>query len=339
MNVLLIKMSSLGDIIHTLPALTDAARMRPELRFDWVVEESFAEIPGWHSQVDRVIPIALRRWRKKPWKLWRGQEWHAFREALQAREYDYVLDAQGLLKSAWIAWQAKGPRYGLNRDSAREPFAAHFYQHRLHVPRGEHAVIRVRQLFAQTFDYALPETLDYGLSSEDHSAEETTPRLLFFHGTTWRSKHWPEPYWAELALLAAQAGYVVRLPWGTPAEQERAARLAAQHPNIQQLPSTCLGDIVNELRHARAAVGVDTGLVHLAAALNVPSLSLYGATHPGLTGSFGAGQVHLRANFPCAPCLKRICDYHGPGQQQPACFGTLPPQLVWARLQDLISNL
>ena len=139
MRVLLVKTSSLGDVIHALPALTDAARAIPGITFDWVVEEGFAEIPTWHPSVGNVIPVAIRRWRKNLWETIKSGEWRRFKQRLRAEKYDLVIDAQGLLKSALLTRYVKAPVAGFDRDSAREPLASRFYQRRLAVARGQHA--------------------------------------------------------------------------------------------------------------------------------------------------------------------------------------------------------
>ena len=200
MRVLLIKTSSLGDVIHALPALTDAARAIPGIKFDWVVEEGFAEIPTWHPAVDKVIPVAIRRWRKNLWQTIRSGEWKRFKQSVRATRYDLVIDAQGLLKSAWLTRYVKAPVAGLDKSSAREPIAARFYNRRLAVARGQHAVERVRQLFAIALGYDLPKGLgDYGLNVERLvELPRKNPYVLFLHGTTWDTKHWPEAYWREL---------------------------------------------------------------------------------------------------------------------------------------------
>ncbi|MAL35291.1 MAG: lipopolysaccharide heptosyltransferase I, partial [Pseudomonas sp.] len=164
MRVLLVKTSSLGDVIHTLPALTDAQRAIPGIQFDWVVEEGFAEIPAWHPAVAQVIPVAIRRWRKHPLQTLRTGEWRRFKARLRETHYDLVIDAQGLLKSAWLTRYVKAPVAGLDRDSIREPLASRFYDRRYAVPRERHALERVRQLFAQALGYSIPEMIaDYGL--------------------------------------------------------------------------------------------------------------------------------------------------------------------------------
>lgn len=235
MRVLVIKTSSLGDVIHALPALTDAARAIPGIRFDWVVEEGFAEIPTWHPAVDKVIPVAIRRWRKNIWQTLKSGEWRRFKQQVQSTKYDLVIDAQGLLKSAWLTRYVRAPIAGFDKHSAREPMAARFYSRRLAVARGQHAVERLRQLFAVALGYDLPKGLgDYGLSTEKLlGLPPKKPFVLLLHGTTWDTKHWPEAYWRELAERMGRLGVDVKLPWGNAAEKARAERLAQGLQNAE----------------------------------------------------------------------------------------------------------
>lgn len=349
MRVLLIKTSSLGDVIHSLPALTDAQRAIPGIRFDWVVEEGFAEIPTWHPAVERVIPVALRRWRRNLWQTWRSGEWQQFKARLAERDYDLVLDAQGLVKSAFLTRYVPAPVAGLDRASAREPLASRFYDRGYSVPWGMHAVERLRQLFAQALGYPLPaETGDYALERQRLLAgRDGEPYLLLLHGTTWTTKHWPERYWRELAELLGAQGWAIRLPWGNAEEKARAERIAAGLAHVTVLPKLNLAGVATELAGARACVAVDTGLGHLAAALDVPTISLYGPTNPGFTGAYGRGQVHLASDFPCAPCLKRVCAYQPTAEdrqrfdlasEQPLCFTRLNPARVAAELAALLPS-
>jgi len=333
MRVLVIKTSSLGDVIHTLPALTDAARALPGIRFDWVVEEAFAPIPAWHGAVTQVIPVALRRWRRQLLTRRTRHEWRRFREHLQRADYDRVIDAQGLLKSAVLTRLANGTRHGLDRLSAREPLAALAYQVSHAVPSGQHAIERVRQLFAAALDYPAPvNELDYGIYTGDPGDE--TPRLVFLHATSWPSKHWPEAYWVRLIELATAAGYAVLLPWGSADELARAQRLGAVSALVEVPPAMDLNELAGRFASARGAVAVDTGLGHLAAAFSLPTVSLYGATDAALTGARGRYQSRLQAGFECAPCLQRQCSYTGAAEVQPACYASLPPEVVWAALQQ-----
>jgi len=346
-RVLLVKTSSLGDVIHALPALTDAARAIPGITFDWVVEEGFAEIPTWHPAVGKVIPVAIRRWRKNIWQTIKSGEWRRFKQSLRAEKYDLVIDAQGLVKSAWLTRYVNAPVAGLDKNSAREPLASRFYQRRLAVARGQHAVERLRQLFAVALGYDLPKGLgDYGLDVERLiELPRNKPYVLFLHGTTWDTKHWPELYWRDLALRMADKGVEVRLPWGNPAEKARAERIANGLSNAVVLPKLNLAGVARVLASASACVAVDTGLGHLAAALDVPTISLFGPTNPGLTGAYGKVQIHLASDFPCAPCLQKKCTYQPTAQDQqrfdlknewPLCFTRLNPERVASRLSTLL---
>ena len=329
MRVLLIKTSSLGDVVHTLPAVTDAQRAVPGIQFDWVVEEGFAEIPAWHPAVAQVIPVAIRRWRKQPLQTLRSGEWQRFKARLRETRYDLVIDAQGLLKSAWLTRYVKAPIAGLDRDSAREPLASRFYDRRYAVPRDQHALERVRQLFAQSLGYPAPEKIaDYGLDRNQLATPGEAPYLLFLHGTTWPSKHWPEQYWRELAERMSEFGWAIRLPWGNADEKARAERIADGLAGVSVLPRLNLGGIAKVVAGARACVAVDTGLGHLAAALDVPSISLYGPTLPGRVGAYGRSQVHLCASGPNA----------GKGDRHKPCFDDLSPERVASELKALLRS-
>jgi heptosyltransferase-1 len=350
MKILIVKTSSLGDIIHTLPAVSDAMAVNPTIEFDWVVEESFAEVPAWHPAVKRVIPVALRRWRKNPWQTFKSGEWKFFKNNLQATSYDMVIDAQGLVKSALITYLSRGLRAGLNWQSAWEPLASLVYQKKVAVEPLQHAVPRVRQLFARALNYQLPlSTPRYGLRSfqlpewfasfaqHNSAVWHENKYVVFLHGTTWDTKHWPESYWKNLIELTLKHGYHVLLPWGNEGERARAERLASNHcaesAKAMVLPRTTLKDIAGIIEGAKAIVAVDTGLGHLAAAFEVPTISLYGPTNPELTGTVGLGQIHLASTFACAPCLKESCQYTGEKRVHPMCFSTLPPEKVWEQLR------
>jgi heptosyltransferase-1 len=343
MYILIVKTSSLGDVIHTLPALTDALQHYPNLQCDWLVEENFAEIPTWHPAVKRVIPVALRRWRNHLWHTWSSGIWQRFIQTLTQREYDLVIDAQGLLKSAVLTYLAKGVSCGLDFDCAREPLASLVYQKRFQISKGIHAVTRVRQLLATVLDYGFSDSLpDYGIVGHFQSTLSKNPpitripTIIFLHGTTWATKHWPDNYWQELAQRVTAKGYAVRLPWGNANEYSRAHQIAARHPNISLIPKTNLYGLAQEMVQAQAVVGVDTGLAHLAAALAIPSVTLYGATQPAWTGTYGLHQLHLQAHFPCVPCLKKKCIYPESTSIHPPCYTQLSVEKVWEGLQSVL---
>jgi len=329
----------MGDVIHTLPALTDAGKALPGIRFDWVVEKSFAEIPPWHPLVDKVIPIALRRWRKNIFAKETRQEWQAFRQTLNERDYDLVLDAQGLAKSAFLSLFTKGPRAGLDWGSAREPLASLIYQKKHTVDFYQHAIRRMRLLFSLALGYPMPETDPvFGLTMPSAPESATEKYIVFLHGTTWESKQWPESYWMQLADFAGAAGYRVKLGGGNPAEVARAERIGKHNTCVDVMPYMSIQTMAGLLSHAKAAVAVDTGFGHLAAALDVPTVSIYGSTNPDHTGALGKTSVHLAPDFACAPCLKRVCAYKEPAEVTPACYATIPPKRVWETVQRLTNE-
>lgn len=295
MRVLIVKTSSMGDVLHTLPALTDAMRIMPTLRFDWVVEEGFAQIPTWHPAVSNVIPVAIRRWRKSWFSADTRRERARFKQRLRERQYDAVIDAQGLLKSAFLVTRlAHGKKHGLDSSSAREPLASLFYNYRHRIAREQHAVERIRELFAASLNYRKPsERGDYAIAQHFLATppEDAGHYLVFLHATTRDEKHWPENHWRELIGSLQSSGLRIKLPWGAEHEHQRACRLAEGFSHVEVLPRLSLQQVAAVLAGAYAVVSVDTGLSHLTAALDRPNITLYGPTDPGLIGGYGLNQT------------------------------------------------
>ena len=294
MHVLIVKTSSMGDVLHTLPALTDAMHAIPGIRFDWVVEENFAQIPSWHPAVDKVLPVAIRRWRKHWFGSQQREERVLFKRELQSRQYDIVIDAQGLIKSAALVTRlARGVKHGQDSRSAREPFVSWWYDKRHEISKKQHAVERTRELFAKSLGYEKPQTQgDYSIAAHFSAltTNETVPYLVFLHATTRDNKHWPEAHWRELIEQVQPFGLKVKLPWGAEHEHQRARRLAEGFNDVEVLPKLSLEAVAQQLAGARAVVSVDTGLSHLTAALDRPNVTLYGPTDPGLIGGYGKNQ-------------------------------------------------
>ena len=287
MHALLVKTSSLGDVVHNLPVVTDIQRHLPGAVIDWVVEEGFADIPRLHPGVRRVIPVALRRWRKQLFSADTWREIADFRLELKHDFYDIVLDTQGLLKSAVIARQAelaiKGRRLGYAAEAAREPLAARFYDAGFAIPKSAHAIERNRWLASAAFGYALDQPLDYGISAAPLVASwlPQQPYAVFLSGTSRADKLWPEADWIT---LAQSLDTHVVLPAGSADERERAERLAAQMPRATVAPALSVGELASLLSGAKLVVGLDTGLTHLATALNTPTLAIFSGSDPQLTG-------------------------------------------------------
>ncbi|VFP87494.1 Lipopolysaccharide heptosyltransferase 1 [Candidatus Erwinia haradaeae] len=299
MRVLMIKTSSMGDVVHSLPALTDAKLIFPDICCEWVVEENFSEIPAWHPAVSRVIPVAIRRWRKNWFKSLIRKERINFKQSVQHHSYDAVIDAQGLIKSAaLISRFTKGVKHGCDIYSIREPVASWWYDKRYAVNKKQHAVQRIRSLFAQSLHYTLPTTIgDYGILQRftKNQPIESNHYLVFLHATTKESKQWPENHWRKLIALLQSTGLTIKLPWGAHHEFLRAQRLARGFGYVEVLPKLMLEEIAHILVGAKAIISVDTGLSHLAAALSRPTITLYGPTNVDLVGGYGPNQIAMLA--------------------------------------------
>lgn len=337
MKVLIVKLTSMGDLVHALPAVTDAVRAIADIHFDWVADEAFADIPRLHPRVEQIITTAHRRWQREKWQTLKNKElvrlWHNLRQT----KYDIVIDAQSNLKSALVTSITRGMRCGMDKNSAREKFSHLVCDKTFAIPVQQHAVARQRQLFAKALNYPLPDTLpDFGIVQETLPVIPVTlpqPYLVFIHSTTWNTKHWPEMYWQQLIEFATQAGYHIALPWGNAFEQTRAQRLATANPATTVLPRLSLLHQAALIARAAGAICVDTGLGHLTAALNKPAVHLYGPTDPALIGAAGYNQSHLIAEYECAPCYLRECKFG----KESACFiKNMHPEKVWENfLQQL----
>jgi heptosyltransferase-1 len=290
-SVLLVKTSSLGDVVHNLPVASDIRRAFPDAAIDWVVEEAFAAIPRSHPAVRKVLPVAVRRWRSALWRREVRAEIAAFVRRLRERHYDAVIDTQGLLKSALITRMARGVRYGLDRQSSREPLGF-FYDRTFNVPWSQHAVERNRALAAQALGYTAAPRVDYGIRipAADFAWLPRQRYVVLLHATSAEGKLWPEARWHELGQYFLQRATRCVLPWGNAAERERSERLAEHVPAAVVPPSLRIEEVMALLAGAQAVIGVDTGLTHLAAALGVATIGLYCATDPARTGIYGCAR-------------------------------------------------
>jgi len=329
----------MGDVVHSLPALSDAARANPTISFDWAVDESFADIPAWHSHVKNIFPIALRRWRGGLGSAAGRSEIKAHLKDLRSEPYDAIVDLQGEFKSAFVARQARGVPYGYDGASARE-WGAHFvYRNRFSVAKGEHSMKRMRRLLAQALSYSYDnEVVDYGIDRERLPAPPLkvgAPYLVLIHSTSWTSKNWPEEYWRQLVERVTAAGFSTVLPWGNEAERERSVRIADGFENAVVLQNLSISEKASIIGGAAGTVGLDTGLSHIAAALDVPSVTLYGATDPNMCGTIGKHQIQITSEFECVNCHETVCSFTK-STFKPACFQSVTPEVVWRRLEQLL---
>lgn len=340
MRVLIVRLSSMGDVVQTLPALTDAAKAIPNIRFDWALDEAYAQIPAWHRSVETIIPTALRRLRRTFRQGLKDREINSFVKKLRAEKYDFIVDLQGEFKSAMISRLARGMRCGFNSASIHELGAQLAYRKRFSVPKGQHTVLRMRKLLAQTLEYSFVEgAVDYGIDKSRlpvMTLELPKPFLVFIHSTSWDSKCWHEIYWKDLTERAIKAGFFVVLPWGDESERLRSERIADNNDKAFVLPKLSIAEKAAIIAESAATVGLDTGLSHIAAALGVPSVTIYGATDPLLVGTIGERQVHLISDFECVKCHQTQCTYIKQEELKPACLLNFTPEKVWFELQNLI---
>jgi heptosyltransferase-1 len=342
MRILLIKMSSMGDIFHTFPAISDIKKHFPDAQIDWVVEDSFKEIVEWHPAIHNVIPVHLRRWvkehNKKAW-----QEFKTCRNQLRAVTYDYIIDAQGLLKSAVIAKCAKGHGVdGYDKSSARESIARWCYKRQHYIDRDQHAVERTRQLVGKTLGYTPAPKLNFGINQNFTHVQEDPRKLIFIIGTSWVTKLWSTREWQALTKIAVDEGYRVEIMWGSSDERAIADQIIEYCPQAtrpdQRLSITTIAE---KLVEAVGVVGLDTGFSHLAGALETPTIAIYGATSPLKVGLIGdhTRNLQLHPTLDCMPCHKRQCKWLPENSRDtPPCMADIKAELVWAELQKKIPH-
>ena len=294
MHILIIKTSSMGDIIHCLPVIADIRAHLPEARIDWVVEDSFVDIPRRCLAINQVIPVAIRRWRKSLFSQKTWAEIAVFKRSLS--RYDAVIDCQGLTKSALIARLVNGVRHSFDWRSGRDPFASIFYAKNHAVSLQQDAVARNRELVAHALGYSKPNNApNYGISGHRPESrmdiDSQSMYVLALHGTSRDSKLWPVASWVALGKALAEKNLHLVLPWASDAELQRANEIVGQVKNAKVLPKLGIAQLAPIISQARAAIGVDTGLTHLAAALNIPTIAIYTDSDPALNGVIAGAQA------------------------------------------------
>lgn len=343
MKVLIVKLTSMGDLVQALPAITDACRAVPGIEFDWVVDEAFAEIPRWHPAIRRVIRTAHRRWKEELSSSFKSGELGRFLGELRRERYDLVIDAQSNIKSAVVTALARGVKHGPDKASARE-YPAHWaYRHRHFIDPNQLAIERWRQLFASALGYLLPSSApDFGLADTEWPIIPDLPKgpyLVAVPNASWQNKYWPESHWRQLIATAGEQGYQVLLSWGSQAEYNCSSRIAENLANAVVLPRKTLSEWAVILKASRGAICMDTGLAHVAAALDVPTVTLYGPTDPRLIGATGARAEHITATgFDCIPCYRRQCTVPGYEGDVAQCLVRIAPAQVWQTFSKLIAG-
>lgn len=313
-------MSSLGDVVHNMPVIADIRRRHPDAQIDWLVEESFIDLVELVDGVRRAIPFSLRRWRKRLFSPENWREISAFRRALVAEKYDLVIDCQGLIKTAWVASWARGPLVGLANRTDGAGFewpVRFFYGRRVPIPPRTHVVERTRQLVAGALGEPMPQPtddIDFGLDTRRASLALSAlglnlpvPYVVFVHATSRADKQWPDTAWIELGQSLVRRGASIVLPWGSDAERETSERLAREFGAAAIVPPRLsLPAVVGLIDGAAATVGVDTGLVHIAAALKRPTVELYNFATAWRTGGYWSPNVVNLGTAGKPPTLQEV---------------------------------
>jgi heptosyltransferase-1 len=312
MKILIVRTSSLGDLIHMLPAISDIKKHHPDATIDWVVEEAFTEIPHWHAAIHRVIVVAHRRWRRSWWSDRSKAERQAALDQLRSVSYDLVLDMQGLMKSVWLVKAAHGVKHGLSWLSTREPLCAFLYDHRHLVKIWQPAVTRQRQLAAMALGYTPEGPPDFGLEHliasnpntdcADPSDDTTYAAYAVIMPSASRdNKLWPSEDWQAVFDRLQGAGLALRLLAGNDAERQRAQQLIGSRPNTTLQPKSSLTELAALISGARLMVGLDSGLTHLSAAVGTDTIGIYKASTPARTPLVGRGFVASLGDKGCPP--------------------------------------
>jgi heptosyltransferase-1 len=305
LKILFVKLSSLGDVVHAMPALQDIVRAVPHAQIDWVVERSFAPLVQRCQGVSQVIACDLRRWRKTPFARETRSEWKEFKLRLRSQAYDAVIDLQGLSKSALVAWLAglspTGHRFALANQTEGSGYEAPtrwVANQSFHIAPHTHALQRSRLLCALALGYELPPDFSYGLRARAPSSVTAQtlvpvsgrPCVALVHGTSRADKQWPQVHWLELAQKLDGAGYDVALLHGTDQEQRDSETLAQKLPNAQVWPRLALDELVDAMSGCAGVIGVDSGLSHIAVALNLPHVQIYNFDTAWRTGPIASAR-------------------------------------------------
>lgn len=293
-GVLVVRPSSLGDIVYAMAIVSDILAHRPQAHIDWVAEEAFAPLVRLDPRIRTVIPLGLRRWRRAPLRRATWHELAGFRRAMRDVSYAAILDLQEQVKGALVARTAYGTRHGFDRNSIREPVATWLHDVHHRIERQQHFLDKCRALAAAALGYAIEGPARWQFAPPASTAAMPAGRFaLVFHATSREDKLWPEEAWRGLMARLAAAGITTLLPWGSPAEEARSRRLAAGDAAAIVPPRQSLPDLATMIRHADIVVGVDTGLTHLAAAMGTSTVAVFTTTNPSLAGVARLG-AHAR---------------------------------------------
>jgi len=330
-KILLVKLSSLGDVLHNLPIVWDLRKRLPNAEIDWIVEEAYVHLleplrtTDAFKGIDHIIPVAFRRWRKNLFSIRTWHEFFAMRKQLQSTTYDVVLETQGLLKSALVCALAKKSNNAVvaglgnaTEHSGYEPLARMFYTQLVQVPLKCHAIDRSRWVMCSAFDWPLlnrneepplfypndfvaqlPPLLLEGLKKTAQG--DPAPYVLCFHATARAAKRWPNENWVELGKALSNQGYQLVFPWGSTEEMKVSALIASQIPGAIVPRAFSIQEAYSLVAHAAITIGVDTGLTHLSAVLGKPTVEIYCDSPKWKTEGYWSNNIANLGDFKFIP--------------------------------------
>ena len=327
-KILLVKLSSLGDVLHNLPIVWDIRARLPKAQIDWVVEEGYVHLltpllssEGFRS-IDHIIPFGLRRWKKLPFSLRSWKQFFAFKKELQEKTYDVIIETQGLIKSALVCALANKSSHAVvaglanaTEFSGYEPMARAFYNQLVHVPVQCHAVDRSRYVTCSALGWPLigrSETAKFypasfiDVISDMAAIGLQKPYILFFHSTAREAKRWANTHWIELGKKLAALGYQIVLPWGSAAERVISQELALQIPGSIVPNSFSIEDAFSVIANSALVVGVDTGLTHLSAVLNKPTVEIYCDSPRWKTEGYWSDKIQNIGDMQAPPTIYEV---------------------------------
>jgi heptosyltransferase-1 len=329
-KILLVKLSSLGDVLHNLQIVWDLRARLPDAQIDWVVEEGYVHLlepllsKDGSRGIDRIIPFGLRRWKKNLFKLASWKEFFAFRRALQSTTYDVLIETQGLIKSAIVCSLAKKSSNAVvaglanaTEFSGYEPLARTLYNQSVQVPTQCHAVDRSRWVMCSALDWPLigrgdaPQFYPASFVQEiSRSLIEglKSPYVLCFHSTAREAKRWSNENWVTLGKELSAKGYQLVFPWGSPSEKAISELLASQIPNALVPPAFSIEKAFSVITGAALIVGVDTGLTHLAAVLNKPTVEIYCDSPRWKTEGYWSDRITNVGDIQNPPSVHEVLD-------------------------------
>ena len=289
----------MGDLMHALPAITEAKLNMPNLVFDWVVDKNFSSVPKWHPAINEVIETNHREWKLNLFSSDSRNEIKQVIETIEDNNYDLIVDMQNNLKSAFLSFLCKQPVAGMDARSSRE-YPAHLaYKKKINVSKDMHAIQRQKSLLSSALDYSNKISVDsYGIDKNKFSYSNKVSEkkyIVCVQNASWPTKQWPINYWQELICELAVNDMHLYFPSGNQSELDRANEICSASPKAKALDLMSLNEMAYLIDNASLSICSDTGLAHLSAITNTPSLTLYGPTNPQLIGTYGEDQHHLLA--------------------------------------------